>query len=292
MLTRLPALCAIAIGAGCAHGGAALLPPEQVEAAYLEAHGAHPACSQDDQRCCAEKVAAARAALPAAALRLWDDVALACPARRPEAAAATLAAPLAPPNHTYRIRLSPAFRLYWVSAAASGGGRSVEVEIEAIRFSGGRPGPLLAVTHRLDVAASPDGPLVIEVTEAPPGSPSPLAIAAHREPVPAPRARPASAAPPRPSPPPRLEKARPLHLPPLRAPLELGPLPPATTPPLRLCLDRDGQLDTVRFLGPAHPRVAASIIDRYRDGRFEPYRVNDVAVPSCQVLAAAAAPAP
>jgi hypothetical protein len=71
---------------------------------------------------------------------------------------------------------------------------------------------------------------------------------------------------------------------PRRTPLEFGDLPPGPGPAVRLCLDRDGQLDTVRFLEPVHPRFAASLIDMFRDSRHEPYRVNDLAVPSCQVL--------
>jgi hypothetical protein len=73
---------------------------------------------------------------------------------------------------------------------------------------------------------------------------------------------------------------------PLRAPAELGAVGRGAGPGVRLCLDRDGRLDTVRFLEPVHPRLAASVVDMLRDSQYVPYRVNDLPVPSCQPLSA------
>jgi hypothetical protein len=72
---------------------------------------------------------------------------------------------------------------------------------------------------------------------------------------------------------------------PPRAPAEFGARLHGVRPALRLCLDRRGQVDTVRFLEQAHPRLAASVLDMLRDSEHQPYRVGDLAVPSCETAA-------
>lgn len=265
------ALALLALLPAC--GQASGLPAGVVEAAYRDARATAAVCRPGDAACCDRQVAAARSAAdPGAAARLWDDVALACPERRAEATAAVAAGGKATPGIGYRVRLPPAVRLLWVGAVNRGG--DLEVEVQAIRFSGARPGPLLAASRRFDLPSA--RAVTIDIDEAPSGL---LELDAHAEPIlPPPRPR---SSPPRPAPPPHLERARPVRLSAPRAPGELGPLPPG--PAVRLCLDRDGQLDTLRFLEPAHPRIAASVIDAFRDARHEPYRVDDRAVPSCQV---------
>jgi hypothetical protein len=291
------------MGSGCAHRGA---PDQVVEAAYADARAAGAACRPGDAACCAKQVAAARAGGDSGrAAHLWQEVALACPDRRAEVRAALAGGTVARPspgagahllNVSYRARLSPAFRLFWVATAvgphllpSSGPASSteVEVEVQAIRFTGTRAGPLLVVSRRFDLAFEPTATVIVEIADAAASSPSPLEVTAHLDKVPLPRGPRAQVSPPRPMPAPRLEKARAVAAPPLRAPLELAGLQP---PALRLCLDREGHLDTIRFLEPLHPRFAASLIDMYRDSRYDPYRVNDLAVPSCQVLTAPSAP--
>jgi hypothetical protein len=276
-----------------------------VEAAYAEARAARSACRPGDVACCAQRAVEARAAgergESARAAHLWEDVALACEGRRAEATAAALvpAAPAATApdsrpevlNVTYRPRLSPAVRLYWVSTAARGrllpqagseaGAQTLDVEIQAIRFTGAKPGPLLTVERRFDLVFAPGASITIDIAEAPAGAAAPLEVSARvEEPPPA---GPRRAAPPsKPAPPPRLEPAHVVSLAPLRSPREFGGLVGGAAPGLRVCLDRDGRLDTVRFLKAPHPRLAASFVDMLRDSRHEPYRVNDLAVPSCQ----------
>jgi len=162
--------------------------------------------------------------------------------------------------------------------------QAVQVEVHAIRFLGTRPGPLLVVERRLDLAFEPTATVIVEIAEAPAGSASPLEVTAHVEKIPIARAPGDQLPPSKPMPAPRLERAHVLHTGSRRTPLEFGGPPPGPGPALRLCIDRDGQLDTIRFLEPLHPRFAASLIDMFRDSRYEPYRVNDLAVPSCQVL--------
>jgi hypothetical protein len=227
-------------------------------------------------------------------------VALACEVRRAEATAAVLAlaappaaAPSTPEvlNVTYRPRLSPAVRLYWVSTAARGrllpqvgseaGPQTLDVEIQAIRFDGSKPGPLMTVQRSFDVAFTPGSTITIDIAEAPAGAAVPLEVSARVE-APPPPGQPRATPPAKPAPAPRLEPAHAVRLAPLRAPREFEALVRGTEPGLRLCLDRDGRLDTVRFLKAPHPRLAASFVDMLRDSRHEPYRVNDLAVPSCQ----------
>jgi hypothetical protein len=283
----------LGVAVGCAHGPPSLAS-STVEAAYVDARRSHAVCRDGDGACCGQQAAAARAAAgrgeSARAARLWDEVALACPGLRAEATAAGRPTPVAGGlNVTYRPRLSPDVRLFWVSAAA--GSRllpasltpqGIEVEVEAIRFSHGRPGPLLAITRRFDLPLSPGASIDIVIRDAPAGATAPLEVTAEVQPPP-PTGRP-STHPVRPAPAPRLEKAQPLRVPAPRAPLELAPLPAGAGPAVRLCLDREGEVDSVRFLDGAHPRFAASLVDMFRDARYEPYRVNDLAVPSCQVV--------
>lgn len=300
----------MALAPGCAHQGASGLPAPVVEAAYVEQRAARAVCRRDDVVCCTEQVTAARAGAgrgdSARVAHLWQEVALACPSRRAEVAAlagqsatvvASPARPEATPhllNVSYRTRLSPAFRLFWVATAVgprllpspgpSPAAQAVQVEVHAIRFTGKQPGPLLVVERRLDLAFDPAATVTVEIAEAPAGSASPLEVTAHVDKVPLARGRGIQDPPPKPMPAPRLEKAQVIRLALRRTPLELGALPSAPGPAVRLCLDRDGQLDTIRFLEPLHPRFAASLIDMFRDSRHEPYRVNDLAVPSCEVL--------
>jgi hypothetical protein len=299
----------VAVVSGCA--GAPVLPAHAVEAAYVEARAAQAVCRSRGPACCGEQAAEARAAAgrgdSARAAHLWQEVALSCPGRRAEATAAMMAdhgAAVGPSsrsestprvlNVSYRTRLSPAVRLYWVATAVgarllpstgpSPATQAVQVEVQAIRFTGTRPGPLLVVDRRFDLAFQPGVRVTVEIAEAPAGSASPLEVSAHVDRAPLS---------PSPGPPPsaprkahtaRLEKARTIHLDPPRAPLEFGALSPGSGPALRLCLDREGQLDTIRFLETPHPRLAASLIDMFRDSQHEPYRVNDLPVPSCEVI--------
>jgi hypothetical protein len=309
----------LALASGCGHQDASGLPAQVVEAAYVEGRAARTVCRRGDAMCCAEQSNAARADADRGnsvrAAHLWQEVALACPDRRTEARAAlagpsasVVARPSRPDttphvlNVSYRTRLSPAFRLFWVAAAVGprllptaepaegsapgppSSAQAVQVEVHAIRFTGTRPGPLLVVERRLDLAFEPAAEIIVEIAEAPAGAASPLEVTAHVDKVRLTRGRDAQAPPPRPVPPPRLEKAQTIRMALPRTPLELGGPPPGPGRALRMCLDRDGQLDTIRFLEPLHPRFAASLIDMFRDSRHEPYRVNDLAVPSCQVL--------
>jgi hypothetical protein len=305
----------LAVAAGFGVGCATAPQGPAVEAAYAEARAAQSVCRSGDVQCCDERVKEARAAgergESARAAHLWEDVALACPGRRVEATAAVLApaspaAPGAAPevlNVTYRPRLSPAVRLYWVSTAARGrllpvvgagseaAPQALDVEIQAIRFEGARPGPLLSVQRRFDLAVTPGATITIDIEEAPAGAAAPLEVTARVDAPPP--AGPRRAAPPaKPGPPPRLEPAHAVTLAPLRAPREFDPLVRGAGPGVRLCLDRDGRLDTVRFLEAPHPRLVASFVDMLRDSRHEPYRVNDQAVPSCEPFQLAMSAAP
>ncbi len=304
-------LAAMAAGApmACGHAPGAGASPELVESAYLEARLPSAPCRSSEPDCCTERIAAARAADAAGhtaqSASLWQEVALACPGRRAEAAAAVRSRTGAPPvpdaaprvlNVAYRTRLSPAVRLYWVSAAA--GARLmptpgsepatthvVQVEVQAIRFEAGRPGPLLRIERRFDVPFEPEAVITLEIAEIPgsrAGPPS-LEILPQVEPVPAARRQPGAAVPAPRRPPPILETARPRKLDPPRSPLEFGAGLRGARPSVRLCLDQEGRLETLRFLEPTHPRLAASIMDMFRDARYEPYRVDDRPVPSCQV---------
>jgi hypothetical protein len=305
VVLALLAVCA-ALGCGHAPGGGASL--DRLESAYVEARLPSVSCRSIDPDCCAERVRAARGAdaagHTASSASLWQEVALACPGRRAEAAAAVRSRTRALPapdagarvlNVGFRPRLSPGVRLYWVSAAAgtrlmptSGSPppatHAVQVEVQAIRFEGGRPGPLLKVERRFDVPFEPEAVITLEIAEIPGsgGAPPSLEILPQVEPVPVARRRPEPTPGPRP-PPPILEKARPRRLDPPRSPLEFGTGLEGARPPVRLCLDREGRLETLRFLEPTHPRLAASILDMFRDARWEPYRVNDRPVPSCDV---------
>jgi hypothetical protein len=288
---------------GSALSGCASAPSDPVvESAYPSAWAAQAACRPGDLACCAQQAEAGRAAglrgESARASAAWQEVALACPGRRDEATAAVRAlegtVPAAEANRellnvTYRVRLSPAVRLYWVAttvegrllprAGAAAGAQALEVEVRAIRFTRSRPGPLLVVNRRFDLVLPSHPAVTIEISEAPAGA---LALNARVDAPPVPGQR-------RPVPPtgkapapPRLEPARLVSLAPLRAPLEFGPLFPGKAPGLLMCLDRDGQIDTVRFQEVLHPRLAAALVDMLRDSRHEPYRVNDLPVPSCR----------
>jgi hypothetical protein len=271
----------------CAHQS---LAPEAVEtASYREASKAL-VCAGGDAACCAEKAAAARSAGTdtVRAAQLWYAVAMACPQARDEASRAVLApAPAAAGptiNVNYRIRLSPAYRLYWVAASAgprllpsAGPAPSAEVKVQAVRFDRGQPGPLLTTEKRFEFPADPGATVTIEVTEA--RGTLDLRIDVQRPPTPHPR--PVNPKPAGPAP--ILEKPQLVQLGPSRVPLEFEPFMRGAHPVVRLCLDRQGDLDTIRFLAPAHPRLAATVIDLFRDSRYQPYRVNDLAVPSCEV---------
>jgi hypothetical protein len=292
--------------AGCAHQGVQGMAPEVIESAYVQARLPQAGCRQNDQACCTERAGAARAAASAGetarAAQLWESVALACPAQRVEAGQAVLAASRLGPapataddrtfNVSYRIRLSPAIRLFWVAtgvgtrllplaAAPSAGTRRLQVEVHAMRFAQGQPGPLLAVTRELDVVAEEGATVTVEIAEAE-GAAGPLAIKAEVDRPPVPRAAPSSPPPQRKGPLPVLEKARELHIDPARVPPEFGAMLHGVRPTLRVCLDREGRVDTVRLLEQAHPRLAASVLDMLRDSRHEPSRVGDLAVPSCE----------
>ena len=318
------ALVVVGAGLGCGHG--APLSPAVVESAYLQARMAAVVCRSNDAGCCAERVGAARAAAASGdttrAAERWQEVALACPALRGEAAAAVRApgrvspgaqgnGPIPAPedaqgltagwrvlNVAYRARLSPAVRLYWVSASVgarlmptAGSGATtpqpVLVEVQAIRFEGGRPGPLLRIERRYEVPFEPEAIITLEIAEVPGadgGAPS-LEILPQVDAVPIARRRsdPAGRAALPSRPPPVLEKARLEKIDPLRTPVEFGTGLQGARPPVRLCLDEEGRLATLRFLEPTHPRLAASILDLFRDARYDPYRINDRAVPSCDV---------
>lgn len=301
-------LVIVAATMGCAGPGARGLPDQLVERAYAEARGGRSVCRSGDADCCARQATAAREATAsgqsARAAHLWHDLAVACPTRSEEARAMARAmTPSAPPgvdaagaivNVSYRVRLPADFRLYWVSASTGGrllpvvramGPQPLDVEVQAIRFVRGRPGPLLAVERRLEVAFQPGAVVTIEIAEAAPGAPAPLAISAHVQPPPKPRTPGAPLPDARPRPAPRLEPARVVEMRHHRDPLELGsPLDPAAFPDRRVCLDAEGNLDTVRFFEAPHPRVAAALVDQLRDARHEPYRVNDLAVSTCMVV--------
>jgi hypothetical protein len=304
----------VAVTFGCAHGGGRDLSAEAVESAYVEARAAKTGCRLGNAGCCAERATAARSATAGGdavrAAHLWHEVAVACPERRREAALAALEpearAPSAPGsrvfNISYRARLSPAYRLYWVATALgrrllpmvsppSAATGTLTVEVHAIRFADGRPGPLLVVERRFDVEVpfSPEATVTVDIAEARDRSAGPLEISARVDPVVVPR-NPVPARAAGPPPPARVEKARVLQLQAARTPREFGALAERRPPRLRVCLDRDGEVDTVRLLEPVHPRFAASIVDMFRDSRHEPYRVNDVAVPSCDLLVPAFAP--
>jgi hypothetical protein len=274
--------------AGCVSGGG--LPPDTVEAAYREAQMPRAKCRPGDAACCATLLGEARAASDASrAAHLWEEVALACPSRRGEVAVAisgrSPSAGAGPLNVSYRLRLPPAYRLYWVSTAAgphllpaaAAPTANLRVEVQAMRFSGTKPGPLLALERSFDLPFEEGAAITVEIGEAG----GALDVRALVDKVPLPRSR-AAVPPARPAPAPRLETARAISLLPARVPSELGTL--GRAPALRVCLDQDGQLDSVRFLEPAHPRVAASLIDMYRDSIHEPYRVNDRPVPSCHAV--------
>ena len=302
-----------ALAVGCAHGPSAM-PAADVEGAYLAARARQSICPANDGGCCAKQVQAARAAAASGdgvrEAQLWHQVAVACPARRAEATAAVMTArapakgggavPAARPlNVTYRARLSPAVRLYWVAAAvgprllpsaadaAPGGNQSLHVEVHAIRFDGRHAGPLLVAQRRFDVPADPDALITVEIAQADPRSP--LALEATVTPPPPARSGPPAAAPARRSPEPILAKGYLVHLDPLRAPAEFSADGVTAAPVMRVCIDRHGQVETVRFLEAAHPRLAASLLDQYRDSQHQPYRVNDRPVPSCEVVNQSAA---
>jgi hypothetical protein len=194
-------------------------------------------------------------------------------------------------NVSYKVRLSPAFRLFWVATELGARllpiagppattPRRLRVEVQAIRFAGGQAGPLLTVTRDLDVASDEGSTITVEIDEAP--GAEPLSIRAQVDRPPAPRTPPPSRPPPPKGPAPVLEKARVVHIDPPRAPLEFGAMLQGVRPALRVCLDREGRVDTVRLLDQAHPRLAAAVLDMLRDSRNEPYRVGDLAVPSCE----------
>lgn len=291
-------LVVLAAQIGCAAG----VPNQVAERAYVEAQAARAACRPGDLGCCGQQVAAARGAVErgesARAAHLWQEVALACPQRRSEATAAVRAldgrAPASPEllNVTYRVRLPASVRLYWVGAAVGGrllpgagaapGTQALEVEVQAMRFEGGKPGPLLALNRRFDLVLPPSPRITIEIVEGRAGAP--LELSAHVDPPAPAGAPPRSPAAIKPAPPPRLESARLVHLPALRAPQEFGALVGEKDPSLWVCLDRDGRMDTVRFHQATHPRLAAAVVDMLRDARHEPYRVNDLAVPSCSAF--------
>jgi hypothetical protein len=305
----IPGLLAV-LGAvapmACAHGPG--VSPELAESAYVQARLPSAPCQSSAPHCCAERIDAAKAAdvagHTAQSASLWQEVALACPGRRAEAAAAVRSTRPPPArgaaprvlNVAYRTRLSPAVRLYWVSASSderlmptSGAEPSathvVQVEVQAIRFEAGRPGPLLRIERRFDVPFEPEAVITLEIAEIPgsrAGPPS-LEILPEVQAVPIARRRPENAGPAPRRRQPVLEQARPQKLDPARSPLEFGAGLRGARPSVRLCLDQEGRLATLRFLEPTHPRLAASIMDMFRDARYEPYRVDDRPVPSCQV---------
>jgi hypothetical protein len=292
----------------CAHAPGAGVSPEAVESAYVQARLPSLPCRSNAPSCCAERIRAARTedavGHTARSASLWQEVALVCPEHRAEAAASVRSTTRARPvpaagprvlNVGYRTRLPPNVRLYWVSAAADARlmptassnfptTHVVQVEVQAIRFEAGRPGPLLRIERRFDVPFEPEAVITLEIAETAGSGAGPpaLEILAQVEPVPIARRRPQAAPGPRP-PPPLLEKARARKLDPPRTPLEFGTELRGARPSVRLCLDQEGRLETLRFLEPTHPRLAASIMDMFRDARYEPYRINDRPVPSCEV---------
>ena len=290
---------------GCGHGRA-VVEPAAAESAYLAARRSAGSCRSDDGVCCAERAREARAASGVAetarAARLWHEVALACPQRSEEAAAAVRTAGPASTafNVSYQVQLPPSYRLFWVSSAAGGrallpaagaadgaGTQSLTVEVHAIEFRRGRPGPLMVLERRFDLPAAEAAMVTVVISEAAPSDAGavPLAIGTlvQKRSPPA-RRLPGSPSPSAPAP--RLESSRLLHVPVPRVPQELGASVLVSPPAVRLCLDSQGAMHTVRFLEPAHPRVMASLIDMFRDSRHEPYRVNDLPVPSCDVVPA------
>jgi hypothetical protein len=296
--TLLAALATGAVASACA--GPLAVSNQAVEDAYVERRPAKPLCRSDDAECCALGVKDARAAAargeshPAA--RLWHEVAVTCPTRRSEVAAAVQSPSSTPPagpplNVSYRFSLPPAVRLYWVAASAGQrllpggsptGDDQLHVEVHAIRFDGKRPGPLMRMELVLEPPREPGSSLTIDVSET---SEKKFALVPRVQidrPAPA-LARPAApVAPPRPAP--DLEKARIVRLNSPRLPTELGPALKGTRRSVRVCLDREGSVDTIRFLEPTHPRLAGSLADSLRDARWEPYRINSRAVPSCEVV--------
>jgi hypothetical protein len=296
-------LVSLAGAVGCAHGGPDGLAAEEMEVAYQKVYRPSNACRPDDATCCAELAGAAQVAgnagESARAAQLWHTVALSCPARREEAGAAVLAASRRGPgaaapdgrlvNVNYRTRLSPAIRLFWVGTsvgpsltpvAGTAANQPVRVEVQAIRFAGGRAGPLVTASRDLDVPFEAGTTVTVEIAEG--GDAGTLAISTHVDRIPAPRSLPARPPEKRATPVLPLEKARPLVLDVPRAPFEFGAALHGVRPALRLCLDREGQVDTVRFLEQAHPRLVASTLDMLRDAHYQPYRVGDQAVPSCE----------
>jgi hypothetical protein len=273
---------------------------QAVEDAYVERRPAKPLCRADDAECCALGMKDARAAAERgesqSAARLWHEVAVTCPARRSEVAAAVQSPGPAPPeapsfNVNYRFSLPPAVRLYWVSAAAGprllpggspGGDDRLHVEIHAIRFEGKQPGPLMRMELMLEPPREPGSTLTIDVGETPEKKFALVPRVQIDRPAPAVPRPPAMVAAPGPGP--DLEKARVLMLGAPRLPVELGPALKGTRRSVRVCLNREGWVDTIRFLEPTHPRLAASLADSLRDARWEPYRVNSRAVPSCEVV--------
>src|SRR6185369_14878575 len=100
---------------------------------------------------------------------------------------------------------------------------ALDVEVQAIRFHGTRPGPLLTVERRFDLALAPGATIIIDIAEAPAGAAAPLEVSARVD-SPLPLSPRRASPPPKPGPPPRLEPARALILAPLRAPREFDPL--------------------------------------------------------------------
>jgi hypothetical protein len=273
---------------------------QALEDAYVDRRPAKPLCRADDAECCAEGVKAARAASAAgesqSAARLWHEVAVTCPTRRSEVAAA-LQAPARSPdagqalNVTYRFSLPPSVRLYWVEASTgkrllpaglpTGGDDRVHVEVHAIRFDGRQPGPLMRMDLVMEPPREPGASVTIDVSETPEKKFALVPRVQIEKPAPA---VPRPSAPVAPGPGPDLEKARVMRLDTPRLPTELGTALKGTRRAVRACLNREGWVDTIRFLEPTHPRLAASLADALRDARWEPYRVNDRAVPSCEVV--------
>lgn len=292
---------ALAAGLTPACAGRLAVSNQAVEDAYVERRPVKPICRADDVECCTQGVAAARAAASGgetlSAAGLWHEVAVTCPARRSEVAAGLQSPPPAagagtPTNISYRFSLPPSVRLYWVAAsvgkrllpAALPGGPDdhLQVEVHAIRFDDQRPGPLMRLVVQLELPREPGASLTVDVAETPDKAFSLIPRVQVDKPAPT---IPRPAAPAAPAPGPDLEKARVMRLDSPRLPTELGTALKGTRRSVRVCLNREGWVDTIRFLEPTHPRLAASLADALRDARWEPYRVNDRAVPSCEVVA-------